>query len=301
MSESFCRVGDIELCYETFGDPADPAILLVMGLATQMLGWHEDFCEQLADRGFNVIRYDNRDIGRSTRLSDHRPPTAGQLLRRDKRAAAYTLGDMAADGIGILDHLGIERAHVVGASMGGMIAQEMAIRFPERVLSLCSIMSNSGSRWSGQPALPLYAILLTPAPRERQAVIERGLRVYAKIGSPGFERDELELRDVIERSFDRGHNPAGAQRQLAAIIASGNRTAQLRRLGVPTVVIHGTKDRLVRPSGGRAVARAIPGARLVRIEGMGHDLPRGAWPQIIDAIVDNAARAGEAASATSAR
>jgi pimeloyl-ACP methyl ester carboxylesterase len=301
MSESFCRVGDIELCYETFGDPAEPAVLLVMGLATQMLGWHEDFCEQLAGRGFHVIRYDNRDIGRSTRLSAHPPPTVGQLLRRDKRAAAYTLGDMAADGMGVLDHLGIERAHVVGASMGGMIAQEIAIGFPRRVLSLCSIMSNTGSLWSGQPAFALYSVLLTPAPPDRKAAIERGLRVYTKIGSPGFARDELELRDVLERAYDRGHDPAGPGRQLAAIIAGGNRTPRLRRLRVPTVVIHGTKDRLVKPSGGRSVARAIPGARLVRIEGMGHDLPRGAWPRIIDAIVENAARAGAPAGATSAR
>jgi pimeloyl-ACP methyl ester carboxylesterase len=301
MHECFCRVGDIELCYETFGDAADPAVLLVMGLATQMLGWHEDFCEQLASRSFHVIRFDNRDIGRSTRLSGHRPPTTGQLLRRDKRAAAYTLADMAADGIGLLDHLEIRRAHVVGASMGGMIAQEMAIGFPDRVLSLCSIMSNTGSRVSGQPAVALYSTLLRPAPRERQAAIEYAVRVYTEIGSPVFERDELELRDVIERSYDRGHDPAGPGRQLAAIVASGNRTARLRRLRLPTLVIHGTRDRLVRPSGGRAVARAVPGARLVEIEGMGHDLPRAAWPRIIDAIVENAARTPAPAGATSAR
>jgi pimeloyl-ACP methyl ester carboxylesterase len=301
MNECFCRVGDIELCYETFGEPADPAVLLVMGLATQMLGWPDDFCAQLAGRGFHVIRFDNRDIGRSTRLSRYPPPTTGQLLRRDKRAAAYTLADMAADGIGVLDHLGIERAHVVGASMGGMIAQEIAIGFPDRVLSLCSIMSNTGARTSGQPAVGLYAMLLRPAPRERQAAIEHSVRLYREIGSPGFERDELELREVIERSFDRGHDRAGPGRQLAAIIASGNRTERLQRLRVPTVVIHGTEDRLVRPSGGRAVARAVPGARLVEIYGMGHDLPRAAWPRMIDAIVDNAARAGAQARATSAR
>jgi pimeloyl-ACP methyl ester carboxylesterase len=301
MNECFCRVGDIELCYETFGDPADPAVLLVMGLATQMLGWPDDFCAQVAGRGFHVIRFDNRDIGRSTRLSQHAPPTTGELLRRDRRSAAYSLSDMAADGIGLLDHLGIERAHVVGASMGGMIAQEMAIGFPERVLSLCSIMSNTGARMSGQPALALYATLLRPPPRERQAAIEYSLRLYTEIGSPDFERDELELRDVIERSYARGHDPAGPRRQLAAIIAGGNRTDRLRRLRLPTVVIHGTRDRLVRPSGGRAVARAVPGARLVEIHGMGHDLPRAAWPRIIDAIVDNAARAGASSAATSAR
>jgi pimeloyl-ACP methyl ester carboxylesterase len=301
MSESFCRVGEIELCYETFGDPAEPAVLLIMGLATQMLGWHEDFCEQLARRGLHVIRFDNRDIGRSTKLRDKPTPTLGQLIRRDKRAAAYSLADMAADGIGLLDHLGIQRAHVVGASMGGMIAQETAINFPDRVLSLCSIMSNTGSVLSGQPALALYATLLRPSPTERSAAIEHAVQVFTDIGSPGFERDELELRDVIERSYDRGHDPRGPSRQLAAIVAGGNRARQLRRLRVPTVVIHGSEDRLVKRSGGRAVARAIPGARLVEIPGMAHDLPRGAWPRIIDAIADNAARAGAPAGATSAR
>jgi len=300
MTESFCRVGDIDLCYETFGDATDPALLLIMGLGTQMLGWREDLCEQLAGRGFHVIRFDNRDIGRSTILRDKPVPTTGQLLRRDKSAASYALADMAADGIGILDHLGIERAHVVGASMGGMIAQETAIGWPDRVLSLCSIMSNSGSMWSGQPAFALYSVLLKPAPTERSDAIEHGVRVFTQIGSPGFDRDELELRDVVERSYDRGHDRSGPSRQLAAIIASGNRTDRLQQLDVPTVVIHGTKDRLVRPSGGRAVARAIPGAQLVEVEGMAHDLPRGAWPRIIDAIAGNAARATIAA-ATSAR
>jgi pimeloyl-ACP methyl ester carboxylesterase len=300
MTESFCRVGDIDLCYEAFGDPTDPALLLIMGLGTQMLGWHEDLCAQLAGRGFHVIRFDNRDIGRSTILRNKPVPTTGELLRRDKRAASYSLADMAADGIGILDHLGIDQAHVVGASMGGMIAQETAIGWPDRVLSLCSIMSNTGSMFSGQPAFGLYAVLLKPAPTERSEAIEHGLRVFTQIGSPGFERDELELREVIERSYERGHDRSGPARQLAAIIAGGNRTERLQSVTVPTVVIHGTKDRLVRPSGGRAVARAIPGARLVEIEGMGHDLPRGAWPRIIDAIVANAARATVPA-ATSAR
>ena len=291
MPERTARIGDVELCYETFGDPHDPALLLVMGLATQMLGWHEDFCAQLAERGFFVIRYDNRDVGRSSRIHG-RPPTLRQLLTRDKRAAQYTLEDMAADGAGLLDALGIERAHVVGASMGGMIAQTFAIRFPQRTLSLASIMSNTGARISGQPALKLYPILAKPAPRDREGYVERTMRVFKAIGSPGFERDLGELREVAERSYERGHDPAGAGRQLAAILASGDRTPLLRTITVPTVVIHGTADRLVRPSGGRATARAIPGARLVTIEGMAHDLPRGAWPRIIDAIAQNAARAG---------
>ena len=289
------KVGDVELCYETFGDRDDPALLLVMGLATQMLGWDEDFCAALAERGFFVIRFDNRDSGRSSRMPG-RPPTLGQLVRRSRRAAGYTLDDMAADGVGLLDQLGIERAHVVGASMGGMIAQTIAIEHPERVLSLCSIMSNTGSRWSGQPKLATYRVLLGTPPKDRDKFIDHVLKTYRVIGSPDFDRDEDDLRDLAGRSYDRGRNPAGSGRQLAAIIASGERTERLRSVTAPTVVVHGTNDRLVNPSGGRATAKAIPGARLVRVEGMGHDLPRGAWPQIIGAITENAARAGQPAA-----
>ncbi|HSD81125.1 MAG TPA: alpha/beta fold hydrolase [Solirubrobacteraceae bacterium] len=281
MPEAMAKVGDVELCYETFGDRDDPALLLVMGLATQMLGWDEDFCAALAERGFFVIRFDNRDSGRSSRMPG-RPPTLGQLVRRSRRAAGYTLDDMAADGVGLLDHLGIERAHVVGASMGGMIAQTLAARHPGRTLSLVSIMSNTGALRSGQPAPRMYRILLRPHPRDREGYIEDTVRTFAAIGSPGFER---------------GYDPASAGRQLASIIASGDRTPLLRTITAPTLVIHGTADRLVRPSGGRATARAIPGALLMLVEGMGHDLPRGAWPQLIDAIVENAGRASAGAPA----
>jgi pimeloyl-ACP methyl ester carboxylesterase len=299
MPESLCRVGDVELCYETFGDPQHPAMLLVMGLGTQMIGWRDEFCAGLAARGFFVIRYDNRDIGRSSAMSGPAPTTM-QLLRRSRRAASYSLDDMAADGIGLLDHLGIERAHAVGVSMGGMIAQLMAVRFPERVLSLASIMSNTGSLRTGQPRPKAMMMLLRRPPRGREEFIESGVRLFTAIGSSGFPRDEAELRDLMARSYDRSGDPRGTGRQLAAIIASGDRTPILRTIGVPTVVVHGTADKLVQPSGGRATAKAIPGARLVMIEDMGHDLPRGAWPQIIGAIVHNAARAvpaGEAAAA----
>jgi pimeloyl-ACP methyl ester carboxylesterase len=289
MSESFCRTGEIEICYETFGDPADPAILLIMGLGTQMLAWHEDFCTQLAERGFFVIRHDNRDIGRSTHL-DHAPvPSLLQLARRD-RNAPYTLADMAADSVGVLDHLGIEQAHIVGASMGGMIAQTLAIRYPQRVLSLVSIMSNTGSFWTGQPALTMYALLLKPAPKERDAYIQRGIDTFTKIGGSGYEPDIEDLRDIATRSYDRGHDPRGSSRQLWAIVADRDRTPDLRRLRVPATVIHGADDKLVRPSGGRTTARAIPGAKLVEIPGMGHGLPRGAWPVIVDAIAETANR-----------
>jgi pimeloyl-ACP methyl ester carboxylesterase len=297
MPEEIAQVGDVELAYETFGDPAHPAMLLVMGLATQMLGWRAGFCEALAERGFRVIRFDNRDVGRSTRFSSHRPPTRSQLLRRDASAAAYSLADMADDGVGLLDVLGIARAHVVGASMGGMIAQTIAFRHPERVLSLVSIMSNTGARWSGQPSLSTYSVLLKRAPRDREGFVAHQMDVLARIGSPGFERDEDDQREMAGASYDRGHDPASAGRQLAAIIASGDRTDDLARIDVPALVIHGTKDKLVAPSGGRATAKAIPGARLVTIDGMGHDLPRGAWPRIVEAIAENAARAGAPAGA----
>ena len=291
MPEQICRVGDLDIAYETFGDPEQPALLLVMGLATQMIAWHEDFCAELAGHGFHVIRFDNRDVGRSSAMRDLPVPTLRQLALRSKKAAGYTLSDMAGDAVGLLDHLGIERAHIVGASMGGMIAQTIAIEHPERVLSLCSIMSNTGSRWTGQPKLATYRVLLGTPPKDRDKYVDHVVKVYGVIGSPDFDRDEDDLRDMAGRSYDRGRNPAGSGRQLAAIVASGDRTSRLGSISVPTVVLHGTKDRLVNPSGGRATAKAIPGARLVRIEGMGHDLPRGAWPQIIGAITENAARA----------
>jgi pimeloyl-ACP methyl ester carboxylesterase len=300
MAESFCRLGDVEICFETFGDPADPALLLVMGLGTQMLGWHEDFCADLAGRGFHVIRYDNRDIGRSTILSSAPVPTLGQIVRRDKRAASYTLAEMAADGVGLLDHLGIERAHIVGVSMGGMIAQTIAARRPERVLSLTSIMSSTGSRWRGQPALKTYRQFLRPVSTDRATYIAQTAALFDIIGSPGFDRADEDLRSLLSAMYDRGHDPGSVTRQLAAILASGDRTAELRHITAPTLVIHGTADKLVAPSGGRATARAIPGARLLMIEGMGHDLPRGAWPQLIDAIVENTRRAARAGAATAA-
>jgi pimeloyl-ACP methyl ester carboxylesterase len=285
--------GGIELCYETFGDPADPAVLLVMGLGTQMLGWHDELCERLVERGpFRVVRFDNRDCGRSTHLDGPAPSVLGLLLRRLR--ASYLLADMAADAVGLLDHLGVRRAHVVGASMGGMIAQTLAARWPDRVRSLASVMSTTGSRWHGQPSPSAYRVLLGAAPAQRDAFVEHMVCVFATIGSPAdaFAPDRAWLREQVGRAYDRsGGDPRASLRQLAAIVASGDRRRELRSIAAPTVVVHGTRDRLVAPSGGRATARAVPGARLVEIAGMGHDLPRGAWPRILDAIVANAARA----------
>ena len=293
MDERFCKVGDVELCYEPFGDPDRPTVLLVMGLGTQMIAWHADFCGELADRGFYVIRYDNRDVGRSTHLSDRPTPRVRELMTRRIHRPAYLLKDMAADGIGLLEELGIESAHVVGASMGGMIAQTMAAEHPDRVRSLVSIMSSTGSRWSGQPAPRILPVFLQRPASGKEAYVERIVKLFGLVGSPGFERDDDELRELASTSWDRGVDPAGLNRQLGAIIASGHRARDLKRIRVPTLVIHGKSDRLIRPSGGRATARAIPGARLELIDGMGHDLPRGAWPRILDGIEQTAARAAQ--------
>ena len=291
MDERFCEIGDVELCYEPFGDPERPAVLLVMGLGTQMIGWHSEFCSELAERGFFVVRFDNRDAGRSTHLADVPPPSRTRLMLRRPRPVAYTLADMAADGIGLLDHLEIEHAHVVGASMGGMIAQVMAARHGERVASLVSIMSSTGSRWSGQPAPRVLPIFLQKPGRTKEEYADRIERLFALVGSPDFERDPAELRALAEMSWERGIDPAGFARQLGAILASGHRAEDLSRIDAPTLVIHGKADKLVRPSGGRATARAIPNARLELIDGMGHDLPRGVWPRILAGIDETAARA----------
>jgi pimeloyl-ACP methyl ester carboxylesterase len=288
MAEEFCDVGrGVTLCYEAFGDPDETPILLIMGLATQMIAWHEDFCTELAERGFYVVRFDNRDIGRSTHF-DFQPPTVKQMLTRRLGPEQYTLSDMAEDAAVLLRELEIAPAHVVGASMGGMIGQMLAAEHPEAVRSFSSIMSTTGSRRHGQPAFSVYRYLLRPPPRDRDGYIQRSAEIFGLVGSTGFERDEAYIRERAARSFDRGFDVRAGGRQLGAIIASGDRTKVLESIKAPTLVIHGTVDKMVRPSGGRATAKAIPGARLMMIEGMGHDLPRGVWPQIIDGISEHA-------------
>src|SRR2546423_13711338 len=244
LNEQFARAGDVELCYEPFGRPEDPGVLRIMGLGTQMLGWHADFCRALADRGYHVIRYDNRDVGRSTRFDHVPPPTPRQILTRRPRHVPYTLDDMADDAAGLLDDLGIDAAHIVGASMGGMIAQVFAARHPQRTLSLASIMSTTGNRWKGQPALRVYPFFVARPPRTKEQYVESLVKLFRVVGSPGFERDEDDLREMAALSWDRGPSPAGLGRQLAAIISAGNRTVDVRRITAPTVVIHGTRDRL---------------------------------------------------------
>jgi pimeloyl-ACP methyl ester carboxylesterase len=292
--EQMAPANGIELCFQEMGDPDGEPLLLVMGLATQMIAWDEGLCGMLAERGFRVVRFDNRDIGRSTKLEAAGLPGKLDLFVGRRGTAPYLLRDMAADTFGLMDHLGIGSAHLVGASMGGMIVQTAAIERPERVRSLTSIMSTTGSRRVGHPSYKTFGLLLGNPPREREAAIERVVKTFKLIGSPGYPFEEERVREIAGCSFDRGHSEAGISRQLHAITASGDRTPALRKLDVPALVIHGKRDLLVNPSGGRATAKAIPGARLKMVEGMGHDLPRALHPDFVEAIAANAAKAPQA-------
>jgi pimeloyl-ACP methyl ester carboxylesterase len=290
-NEQIARVNGIALAYETIGDPSDPPLLLVMGLGMQMIHWDTRFCEMLADRGFQVIRFDNRDTGHSTKIENGPRPRLYSALAGSARSASYTLDDMAADADGLLRHLGIDAAHVVGVSMGGMIAQQVAVRHPGRVLSLGSLMSSTGNR-AILPRLNVLAVLFTRPPVDRDDYVDYFMRVFRRIGSPGFAADEARMRELAAAGFDRSYYPAGAERQLVGILAAGNRSAQLREIACPVVVVHGRDDPLVPLRAGIATQRAIPGAELVVIPGMGHDLPEQVWPEIVEAIAANAARAG---------
>jgi pimeloyl-ACP methyl ester carboxylesterase len=282
------RANGIDLCYEIFGDPAAEPMLLIMGLGAQMIHWDDDFCRQLAARGFRVVRFDNRDIGQSSKLSGGKRLTALEMLKlrflKIPIQAPYRLHDMAEDTVGLMDALGIKSAHLVGASMGGMIAQEIAISFPQRVRSLTSIMSTTGNPKVPGPTREAAAILMAPPPTTREEFLDRFAKTWKVLRAGHFPEDEARDRSRAERTFARGLNPAGAGRQLRAILASGSRKERLKMVKAPTLVIHGTVDPLVRPEGGKDTAASIPGAKLVMVEGMGHALPIPMWPQIIDAI-----------------
>ena len=286
-------VNGIEVHYDVTGDDDGVPLLLVMGLGAQMIAWDDDFCAALADRGFTVIRYDNRDVGLSTWF-DGSPGadlvTLTAAMAGQPVEAPYLLSDMAADGVALLDHLGVEAAHVVGASMGGMIAQTIAIEHPARVLSLTSIMSTTGDPTVGGPTGEALAVLVAPRPRDRAEAIERGVTTTRVIASPDHF-DEALARERHAGFYDRAFNPEGIGRQLLAIMASGDRTEALHTLDVATLVIHGDADPLVQPSGGEATAAAIPGAELLVLEGMGHDLPPAYWTPVVEAITKLAARA----------
>ena len=289
------RANGLELAWDSFGDPHAPPLLLIMGLGMQMIAWDEAFCRALAARGFYVIRFDNRDVGLSTSfdaLGDPNPLEVFDRLRRRKPVRApYLVSDMAEDAIGLLDALGLPAAHVVGLSLGGMIAQQMAIAHPERVLTLTSIMSTTGDPRLRGPSFETIAALLEPFLPDRDGFIARSVALAHTLDGPGFPFDEARVRRLAARSFDRAYHPSGVRRQLVAIWLSGSRKAALARLRVPTLVFHGDADPLIPVDGGRDTARTIPGARLVVIHGMGHDLVPAVWPRLIDELVRLAARA----------
>ncbi len=279
----------IEIEYETSGNPADPALLLVMGLGAQLIAWPEAFVQQLAGRGFFIIRYDNRDSGLSTKFEG--TPDFAALFGGDVRAVPYRIEDMADDAIALLDDLGVARAHVVGASMGGMITQALVINHPARFLSACSIMSTTGDRSVGAPTGEAVTALLRPPASSREEAVAASLEGSRVISSPGFPFDVELMTRRAEAAYDRGYCPEGTARQLAAILGAADRTEGLRQVTMPFLVIHGEADPLVTVSGGKATAAAVPGSELVVIPGMGHDLPEAVWDQIIDAIVANTALA----------
>jgi pimeloyl-ACP methyl ester carboxylesterase len=282
------RANGIDLCYEIFGDANAEPMVLIMGLGAQMIHWEDDFCRQLAARGFRVIRFDNRDIGKSSHLSGGSRITLAEFLKlkflKIPVAAPYKLRDMAEDTVGLMDALGIKSAHVVGLSMGGMIAQEIAISHPQRVRSLISIMSTTGNPKIPPPTRQASAVLMAPPVTTRDEYLARFAQTWKVLRVGSFPEDEALDRSRAERTFERGLNPAGVGRQLRAILASGSRKEWLRQVKAPTLVIHGTVDPLVHPAGGKDTAASIPGAKLLMIEGMGHALPIPMWPQIIDAV-----------------
>lgn len=288
----FTTVGSngIEIAYETFGAPGDRPLLLVMGLGAQMIAWHPELCAALAAENFFVVRYDNRDVGLSTHLHDAPPPNLGAARNGDVSSASYRLEDMADDAVGLLEALGLHQAHVVGASLGGMITQTMAIMHPERVRSLTSLMSTP---WIGigSPTPAAQAALFAPPPSSREEMVERTVAIRKIIGSPDYPMDEAWVRELAGQSYDRSFDPAGVNRQLLAIYASGDRTAALARVRAPALVVHGEADPLIPLPAGQATAAALPNAELLVLPGVGHDLPRGIWPTLVAAISRLANRA----------
>jgi pimeloyl-ACP methyl ester carboxylesterase len=279
----------ITLRCATYGETGGEPLLMIMGIGTQLDGWDLGFCDGLVDAGFFVIRFDNRDVGLSDRMPGQ--PDIAAIRGGDLRTLPYTLDDMAADAVGVLDALGIERAHVLGASMGGAVAQHLALQWPERVLSLCSIMSSTGDPSVGRADPAVLELMRRPAPSTREGVIEAAVERSRVLAGGGFPFDEGAARARATAAYERAHLPDGRLRQQAAAIATVDRTPALRELRVPTVAIHGSDDRLVAISGGQATAAAVPGAWLETIHGMGHGIVPGAWTQIINAIRRNADRA----------
>lgn len=293
MSEKYVRANSIDLAYDEFGDSQNPAMLLIMGLGTQMIAWPQEFCEGLAARGYRVIRFDNRDIGLSQKMDGSRVPSILRMVACSRLnvpfKVPYRLHDMAHDAIGLLDALDIGSAHIVGASMGGMIAQLMAGHFPFRVLSLTSIMSTSGRRsLPGADRKVALHMVRRPARGDAQALQDYAMRTWRLIGSPAYQPSDDALREKLSLSYQRSYYPAGHTRQMAAIMASGDRVAVLRKIKAPTLVIHGKADPLVPVSGGIDTARLIRGAKLRLFDGMGHDLPQSLLPHFTELISSHA-------------
>ena len=286
------RANGIELCYDTFGDANSPALLLIMGLASQMIAWPDEFCALLAARGYRVIRFDNRDIGLSTSFDSAGVPNIGAAMAAALQGkpvdAPYRLSDMGADAFGLLDALGIESAHVVGASMGGAIAQTMAIERPERLRTLTSIMATTGAPGLPPPTPEAMAVLLKAPATTLEDYVTSYAQTWKVLRAGSFPEDEAHDRERAERLHARGLNPPGVARQLAAILASGSRKTALGAVRVPTLVIHGDADPLVPLACGVDTAQSVAGARLVVVEGMGHALPISHWGRIIDAIAAHA-------------
>ncbi|MEV6620673.1 alpha/beta hydrolase [Amycolatopsis sp. NPDC051106] len=284
MTEESADAGrGISLAYERIGDRGAEPLVLVAGLGQQLHSWPDAFCAQLAERGFEVVRFDNRDAGRSTHPR-FRPASLPGMFAGRFPAQQYDLTDMAADTIGLFDALDLETAHIAGVSMGGMISQTVAALHPDRIRTLTSIMSTTGSRLLGRPAFSTLRMMGAKPPKSREEAVESAVRMFRHIGSHGFPFDEARVRELAGTGWDRDPTAGGVGRQLGAILKSGNRTPLLRRITAPTLVIHGDRDRMVHPTGGAATARAIRGARLETVRGMGHDLPSGAWPTLLDLI-----------------
>lgn len=273
----------MQIAFETFGDPGGRPLLMVMGLGAPMLVWRPELCALLAERGFFVIRFDNRDVGRSTHLRDAPPPNLMAAMTGNVSSASYTLDDMAEDGFALLDALDLAAAHVLGASLGGMIAQVMAARHPGRVLSLTSIMSTPAPGLSN-PDPRAQAALMRPPATSREASIAQLIEVSRLTGSPAYPLDEQWCAELAGQLWDLGRDPAGVMRQMMAIFASGDRTEAVRAIRVPTLVVHGDSDPLINVAAGRRTAELIAGADLLIIPGMGHELPRPVWPVLADAL-----------------
>ncbi len=283
----------IQIEYGTFGESSFPALLLIMGGGSQMIYWEPEFCELLANEGYFVIRFDNRDIGLSTKFEEAGIPDMIAAMKGEPIIPPYTLEDMADDVVGLLDALSIDKAHICGASIGGMIAQVLSYRHPERVLSLTSIMSSTGNPELPQIKPEILAEVYKPTPGEREAYIEHNVNMWRKLWSPGFPFEEQRLRSVMGESYDRSYYPQGMARQSAAVLAHGYQRASIASIKSPTLVIHGDKDPFMSIEGGKETAELIPNAKLLIIEGMGHDMPKGAWPTIIDAILNHIRQASK--------